>query len=144
MVGWLGADRAIDYTQEDFTLSGERYDLIFDIPGNHPFSDCRRALAPEGSYVLIGHDRFGQGAGRWLGSLPRVLKLLALSPFVSQLPTPDFSMPSKKDSMTVLKEFLETGKLTPVIEKTYLLAEVPEAIRYLEEEQAQGKVVITV
>jgi NADPH:quinone reductase-like Zn-dependent oxidoreductase len=144
MVRSLGADYVIDYTQEDFTQSGERYDLIFDIPGNHPFSDCRRVLSSNGKYVLIGHDRFGKGAGRWLGSLPRVLKLVALSPFVTQLPPPTFSMPNKKDSMAVLREFLEAGKLTPVIDRRYLLGEVPEAIRYLEEGHARGKVVITV
>jgi NADPH:quinone reductase-like Zn-dependent oxidoreductase len=144
LVRSLGADHVIDYTQEDFTQSGERYDLIFDIPGNHPFSDCRRVLTPDGKYVLIGHDRFGQGAGRWFGSLPRVLKLVALSPFVSQLPTPNFSMPDKKNQMVVLKELLEAGKITPVIDRTYTLSEVPEAIRYLEEGHARGKVVITV
>lgn len=143
MVRSIGADRIIDYTLEDFTKSGERYDLIFDIPGNHPFSECRRALTLESIYVLIGHDRFGQGAGRWVGDVPHVLKLVVLSPFVRQLPTPNFSMPSKKDSMAFLKELLEAGKLTLVIDRTYSLAEVPEAIRYLEEGQAQGKVVIT-
>ena len=120
-----------------------RYDLIFDIPGNRPFSECRRALTPEGRYVLIGHDRFGKGAGRWFGSVPRVLKLAVLSPFVSQLPSLGFSMPNKKDSMAVLKDLLEEGKLTPVIDRTYPLAGVPEAIRYLEEGHAQGKVVIS-
>jgi NADPH:quinone reductase-like Zn-dependent oxidoreductase len=140
----LGADQVIDYTQEDFIQSGERYDLIFDIPGNHPFSAFRRVLAPNGKYVLVGHDRFGQGTGRWFGSMPRVLKLVALSPFVSQLPTPNFSMPNKKDSMALLGEFLEAGKLTPVIDRRYLLEEVPEAIRYLEEGHARGKLVIAV
>jgi len=143
MVRSLGADRLIDYTKEDFTQSGERYDLIFDIPGNRPFSDCRRVLSSNGKYVLIGHDRFGQGAGRWFGSLPRVLKLVALSPFVSQLPPPNFSMPNKKDSMALLRELLEAGKLTPVIDRTYPLEEVPEAIRYLEEGRARGKVVVS-
>jgi NADPH:quinone reductase-like Zn-dependent oxidoreductase len=144
MVRSLGADHVIDYTQEDFTQSGERYNRIFDISGNHPFSACRRVLTPEGTYVLIGHDRFGQGVGRWFGSIPRVLKLVALSPFVSQIPTPNFSMPDKKNQMVVLKELLEAGKITPVIDRTYSLSEVPEAIRYLEEGHAQGKVVITV
>jgi NADPH:quinone reductase-like Zn-dependent oxidoreductase len=144
MVRLIGADEVIDYTKEDFTQSGDRYDLVFDIPGNHPFSACRRVLAPDGKYVLIGHDRFGQGAGRWLGSIPRVLKLVALSPFVSQLPTPKFSMPDKKNQMVVLKQLIETGKLRPVIDRTYSLGEVPEAIRYLEEGHAQGKVIITV
>ena len=144
MIRSLGADQVIDYTKENFTRRGERYDLIFDIPGNHPFSDCRRALTPEGIYVLIGHDRFGQGVGRWFGSIPRVLKLVALSPFVSQLPTPNFSMPDKKNRMIVMKELLEAGKITPVIDRTYPLSEVPEAIRYLEEGHARGKIVITV
>jgi len=144
MVRSIGADHLIDYTQEDFTESGERYDLIFDIPGNHPFSACRRVLTPNGNYVLIGHDLFGQGAGRWFGSIPRVLKLIALSPFVSQLPTPNFSMPDKKNQMAVLKDLLEPGKITPIIDRTYPLAEVPEAIGYLEEGHARGKVIITV
>jgi len=144
MVRSLGADRVIDYTLEDFTQSGERYDLIFDIPGNHPFSACRRVLTPNGKYVLIGHDRFGQGAGRWFGSIPRVLKLVVFSPFVRQIPTPTFSMPDKKNHMVVLKDLLEAGKITPVIDSTYPLSEVPEAIKYLEGGHARGKVVITV
>jgi NADPH:quinone reductase-like Zn-dependent oxidoreductase len=143
MVRSLGADRVIDYTVEDFTQGGERYDLIFDVPGNHPFSDCRRALAPGGTYVLIGHDHYGAAGGRWLGSLPRFLKLIAMSPFVSQLPDLSLSMPNKKDSLAVLKEFIQAGKITPVIDRTYSLSEVPQAIRYLEEGNAQGKVVIT-
>jgi len=93
MVRSIGADHVIDYTQEDFTKSGERYDLIFDIPGNHSFSDCRRALTSKGTYVLIGHDHFGGAGGRWLGSLPRFFKLVVMSPFVSQLPNLNFSMP---------------------------------------------------
>jgi NADPH:quinone reductase-like Zn-dependent oxidoreductase len=144
MVRSIGADRVIDYTKEDYTQSGERYDLIFDIPGNHPFSACRRVLAPNGKYVLIGHDRFGQGAGRWFGSIPRVLKLVALSPFMSQMPTPTFSMSDKNNQMVVLKQLMETGKLTPVIDRTYPLGEVPEAIKHLEVGHAQGKVIITV
>ena len=144
MVRSIGADQVIDYTKEDFTQSGGRYDLIFDIPGNHPYSACRRVLAPDGKYVLIGHDRFGQGAGRWFGSLPRVLKLVALSPFMSQLPSPNFSMPNKNNQMDVLKQLMETGKLRPVIDRTYSLGEVPEAIKHLEVGHARGKVIITV
>jgi NADPH:quinone reductase-like Zn-dependent oxidoreductase len=134
----------IDYTQEDFTQSGKRYHLIVDIPGNYSFSECRRALTPRGTYVLIGHDHFGKQGDRFLGGLPRGLKQIAMSPFVSQLPDLSFSMPSKRDSMAVLKELLEAGKITPVIDRTYPLSEVPEAIRYLQEGQARGKVVITV
>jgi NADPH:quinone reductase-like Zn-dependent oxidoreductase len=94
--------------------------------------------------VLIGHDHFGKLGHHFLGSLPRVLKLVALSPFVSQLPQLRFSMPTKKESMAVLKETLEAGKITPIIDRTYLLSEVVEAIRYLEEGHTQGKVIITV
>ena len=144
MLRSIGADQVIDYTQEDFTQSSERYDLIIDIPGNHSLSDCRRALTPKGTYVLIGHDHFGKSGHRFLGSLPRFLKLMVMSPFVSQLPDMSFSLPTKKDSMAVLKEFLEAGKLTPIIDRTYPLIKVPEAIRYLKEGHAQGKVVITV
>ena len=144
MVLSSGADQVIDYTQEDFTQRGERYDLILDIPGNHSLSDCRRALTPNGTYVLIGHDHFGHSGGQWLGSLPRVLKLVVMSPFVSQLPGLNFSMSSKEDSMAVLRAFIEAGKITPVVDRTYPLSKVPEAIRYLEDGNAQGKIVITV
>jgi NADPH:quinone reductase-like Zn-dependent oxidoreductase len=144
MVRSLGADQVIDYTQEDFTRRGARYDLILDVPGNHSLSECRRALAPKGTYVLIGHNHFGASGGRWLGSLPRFFKLIVLSPFVSQLPTVNFSMANKKDSMTVLRELIEGGKVTPVIDRTFPLSEVPEAIRHLEDGHARGKVVIIV
>jgi NADPH:quinone reductase-like Zn-dependent oxidoreductase len=142
MVRSIGADDVIDYTQEDFTRSGERYDLILDIAGNHSLSDCRRALTPKGTYVLIGDRSLEDSSGRWLGSLRPYLKLLVLSPFVSQR----IGLPVSRaeDRLAVLKEFIEAGKITPVIDRTYPLSEVPEAIRYLEEGHARGKVVITV
>jgi NADPH:quinone reductase-like Zn-dependent oxidoreductase len=140
----LGAKQVIDYTQEDFTQGGECYDLIIDIPGNHSFSECRRALTPEGTYVLIGHDHFGKQGHRFLGGLPRGLKQIVMSPFVSQLPELSFSMSTKRESMVVLKELLEAGKITPIIDRTYPLSEVVVAIRYLEEGHTQGKVIITV
>jgi NADPH:quinone reductase-like Zn-dependent oxidoreductase len=143
MLRSIGADQVIDYTREDFTQSSERYDLIVDIPGNHSLSDCRSALTSGGIYVLIGHDNYGNGMRRWVGLLPRMLKLMAMSLFVRQLPDVGFSMPDKKESMALLKELLESGKLKPHIDKTYPLSEVPEAIRYLQEGHAQGKVVIT-
>ena len=144
MVRSIGADHVIDYSKEDFTQSGERYDLIFDIPGNHSLSDTRRALTPEGTYVLIGHDRFGASGGRWFGSgIPRFIKLLALSPFVSQRMAPRITKETN-DPLVVLKELLEAGEITSVIDRTYPLSEVPEAIRYLEEGHAQGKIVISV
>jgi NADPH:quinone reductase-like Zn-dependent oxidoreductase len=143
MVRSIGADHVIDYTREDFTRSGERYDLILDIPGNHPWSDLRRALTPEGTYVLIGHDQYGKAGRRWIGSLGRVAKLLVMSPFVSQLP----GLRGAKDPgdrLVVLKELIEAGKITPAIDRTYPLSEVREAIRHLEEGRARGKIVITV
>ena len=144
MVRSIGADHVIDYTQEDFTQSGERYDLILDIPGNHSMSELRRALTPEGTYVLIGHDLFGASGGRFLGSgIPRFLKLLALSPFVSQDMGLRFPK-GTKEHLVALKELLEAGKVSPVIDRTYPLSEVAEAIRYLEAGHASGKIVITV
>jgi hypothetical protein len=92
----------------------------------------------------IGHDHFGKLGHRFLGSLPRFLRLIVMAPFVSQLPDLSFSMPTRKDSMAVLKEFLEAGNITSVIDRTYPLSEIPETIRYLEEGHTQGKVVITV
>ena len=143
MIRSLGADHVIDYTQEDFTQRGERYDLILDVASNLSLKACKCALMPKGVYVLIGHDHFGAAAGRIFGSLPRVLKFVALSPFVSQLPDLNASIPSKSDVMAVLGEFLEVGKLTPVIDRTYPLKEVPEAMRYLQGGRARGKIIIT-
>jgi NADPH:quinone reductase-like Zn-dependent oxidoreductase len=143
MLRALGADRVIDYTREDFTRSGERYNLILDIPGNHSFSDCRRALIPKGTYVLIGHDHFGASGGHWMGSMPRALSLVALSPFVSQLPRLR-TLKQIEHRLAVLKELIEAGKITPVIDRTYPLSEVPEAIRCMATGHAQGRVVITV
>jgi NADPH:quinone reductase-like Zn-dependent oxidoreductase len=142
MVRSLGADHVIDYTQEDFTRGGERYDLILDVASNLSFSACRRVLTPTGIYLLIGHDHFGAAAGRVLGSVPRVLTLALLSLFVGHLPKPGSSLPSMKDAMVVLKDLLEAGKLTPIIDRTYPLSEVPEAMRYMEKGQARGKIII--
>jgi len=139
----LGADEVIDYTRENFTQGGVRYDLIFDIPGNYPFSDCKRALTPEGKYILIGHEKFGDSGKRVLGLIPHFFKLMFLSLFIKQLPKPNFSMPSKKDTMAVFREFLEAGQITPVIDRTYPLSEASEAIRYLMEGEPRGRVVIT-
>jgi len=144
MLRSIGADHVVDHTTEDFTRSGERYDLILDVPGNRSFSELRRVLAPTGRYVLIGHDHFGAFGRRVLGSLPRALKLAAMSPFVSQLPGLTFSMPPKKELLATLKGFIEAGQLTPVIDRTYPLSEVADAIRYLAEGHARGRVVITV
>jgi NADPH:quinone reductase-like Zn-dependent oxidoreductase len=139
----LGADEVIDYENENFTEREAQYDLIFDIPGNYPFSECRRALTPEGKYILIGHEKFGATGKRIFGLIPHFLKMMFLSAFVKQLPRPNFSMPSKKDTIAVLREHLESGKLAPVIDRTYPLSEASEAMRYLMEGEPVGRVVIT-
>jgi NADPH:quinone reductase-like Zn-dependent oxidoreductase len=140
----IGADEVVDYTREDFTREGRRYDLILDIPGNRSISECRRALAPRGTYALIGHEIYGGSGSRWIGrSLVRFLKLQLLSPFVTQRMAPRTKKEST-DPLLVLKELIEGGKVTPVVDRTYALSEVPAAIRYLEDGQARGKVVISV
>ena len=139
----LGADEVVDYTRDDFTRRGVRYDLIFDVPGNYPFSACRRALNPEGRYVLIGHERFGASGKRVFGLIPHFLTLMVLSRFVNQLRGPGVPMPTKKEAIAVLRELLETGKITPIIDSTYHLSEVREAFRHMIEDELQGKVIIT-
>jgi NADPH:quinone reductase-like Zn-dependent oxidoreductase len=142
MVRWLGADHVIDYTQEDFTQSGQKYDLIFDLVGNRSLSECRRALTSKGTLVLIGHG-FGESDGRWIGPMERLIKSLVLSPFVSQKMA-SFTVKPNKEDLRFLKQLIEAGTLTPVIDRTYSLSETPEAIRYLENGHVRGKVVITV
>jgi NADPH:quinone reductase-like Zn-dependent oxidoreductase len=143
MLRSLGADEVIDYTREDFTRRGVRYDLVFDIPGNHPFSACRSALKPEGRYVLIGHDGFGASGKPVFGLIPHFLKLMVQSLYVKQLGGPGLKMPSKKEVIAVLRELLESGKITPIIDSTYPLSEVRQAFRRMIEDETQGKVIIT-
>lgn len=143
MLRSLGADEVIDYTREDFTQRGVRYDLIFDVPGNHPFSACRRALKPDGKYVLIGHEGFGASGKRVFGLLPRFFKLIFRSLFVKQLRLGRSSIPTRKDVMTLLGKHLEAGTITPIIDSTYPLSEAREALRHMIEDAPQGKVIIT-
>jgi NADPH:quinone reductase-like Zn-dependent oxidoreductase len=139
MVRSIGADWVIDYTQQDFTKMGQRYDLFFDCVGNHSLLACRRVLNPKGIYVPVGGT-----SDRWMiGPLARAFATLVLSWFVSQTLVKFFLARSKKEDLTVVGELMATGKVTPVIDKRYRLSEVPEAIRYLEEGHARGKVVIT-
>jgi NADPH:quinone reductase-like Zn-dependent oxidoreductase len=138
MVRSIGADRVIDYTQEDFTKMRQRYDLFFDAVGNHSLLACRRVLNPKGIYVPVGGT-----AGRWMiGPLARAIATLVLSWFVSQKLVKFFLAKTKKEDLAVLGELMQAGKVTPVIDKCYSLSEVPEAIRYLEGGHARGKVVI--
>ncbi|PYQ07669.1 MAG: NAD(P)-dependent alcohol dehydrogenase [Acidobacteria bacterium] len=143
MLRSLGADEVVDYTREDFTRRGVRYDLIFDVPGNYPFSACRRALKPDGRYVLIGHERYGASGKRVFGLVPHFLKLMVLSRFVKQLRGPGSPLPTKKEAIAVLREFLENGKITPIIDSTYHLSGVREALRHMIEDEIHGKVIIT-
>jgi NADPH:quinone reductase-like Zn-dependent oxidoreductase len=139
LVRSIGADRVIDYTREDFADGRNRYDVILDIAGNRSLSHLRRALVPEGTLVIVG----GEGGGKWLGGIDRQLRARLLSPFVRQRLGTWISMEREEDLET-LRELLEAGKVTPVVDRAFPLSEVPEAIRYLREGRARGKVVITV
>ena len=139
MVRSLGADQVIDYTREDYTRSEQRYDVILDNVGNRALLDNRRILNPDGKYVLIGGG--GPDDGRWIGPFVKPIAALVLSPFVSQ----DMGMmlaDLNKSDLTFLSDLMQEGKVTPVIDRRYRLSEAPEAIRYLEEGRARGKVVI--
>ena len=138
LVRSIGADRVIDYTREDFTHSGRRYDLIIDMVGNRSLSDCRRALTPSGTLVLVG----GSG-GRWLKGTDRFIEALVLSPFVRQRLRPLIHTDSQEDLAT-LKDLVEAGEVTPVISAQYPLSEVPAAIRHFVAGHAVGKVVVIV
>ncbi len=138
LVRSIGADDVIDYTRKDFTRGGRRYDLILDTAGNRPLSDLRRALTPTGTLVIVG----GSG-GPWFMGIGRTFRAFALSPFVRQRLRPFFSKATKED-LLALKDLIEAGKLTPVIDRTYRLSEAPEAIGYVGERHTHGKTVITV
>jgi NADPH:quinone reductase-like Zn-dependent oxidoreductase len=139
LVRSLGADHVIDYTRDDFAEGEQRYDVILDIGGNASLSRLRRALAPKGTLVIVG----GEAGGRWLGGNDRQLRALLLSRFVGQKLTTFISKENHQD-LLVLTELIEAGKVTPVTDRTYPLSEAPQAIRYVEEGHARGKVVITV
>ena len=137
MVRSIGADHVIDYTQEDFTKNGQHYDLIFDAVGNRSVSDYKRALSPEGICVIAGFTTLSHF----------IFQVLILGSWVSRrgskkIGSMGSAIPNKED-LVFIKELLEAGKVVPVIDRRYPLSEVPEAIRYLEEGHAQGKVVIT-
>ena len=131
----IGADHVIDYTLEDFTRSGQRYDLILGANAHHSIFDYRRALSPEGIFVMVG------------GGMARILQACLLMPFLSRMGRKKmrfFIAKVNGKDLVILKDLLEAGKIAPVIDRRYPLSEVAEAIRYREEGHAQGKVVITV
>jgi NADPH:quinone reductase-like Zn-dependent oxidoreductase len=136
MVRSLGADHVVDYTREDYTQNGQRYDLIIDMVGNHSLSENRQAMTPDGILVMIGGSR-----GNWIGPLKNPVKALLYSPFVGQ----EFVMfmaKMRKEDLNELAELMRTGQLTPVIDRSYQLNELPAAIRYSEQGHARGKIVI--
>jgi len=139
LVRSIGADRVIDYTREDFADGRNRYDVILDIAGNRSLSHLRRALAPEGRLVIVG----GEGGGKWFGGIDRQLRAQVVSLFVRQkLGT--LIATARKEDLEELRGLVEAGRVTPVVDRTFPLSEVPEAIRYLRDGHARGKVVITV
>lgn len=136
----IGADHVIDYTAEDFTKSDPRYDIIIDCSANHSLSALRRTLNPKGTYVPIGGD-----TDNWMiGMFASLIATLATSPFVSQKMIPFFMARTNSEDLDALRELIEAGKVTPVIDKCYSLDQVPDAMRDLEEGRARGKVVITI
>ena len=137
MVRSIGADHVIDYARQEFVDVGRSYDVILDTAGNRSLSYLRRALTPKGTLVLVG----GSG-GPWLMGTERTLRALMVSPFVRQRLRGFLSQPKKED-LAVLKELIDAGKVTPVIDRTYRLSEVPEAMRYLEERHPGGKLLTT-
>lgn len=138
LVRSLGAEDVVDYTKERFADRGERYDLILDVQGSPSLSDCRRALTPRGTLVIVG----GTG-GPWLWGTGRWLRAFALSPFIGQSLRVRVHS-DDRDDLLFMKELIETEKVTPVVDRTYPLEQVTEAIRYVQKGNARGKVVITV
>lgn len=139
MVRSIGADHVIDYTREDFTRTGQRYDLIFQLAGTTSPSACRRALAPRGRLVLSS----GDSPGRIIGPVCRIIKAVLMSPFIGQTLRPFVAKPSSND-LQRLRELIEAGRVAPVIDRTYPLTQAADAIRYIETGHARGKVVISV
>jgi len=139
LVRSIGASHVIDYTREDFADGPRRYDVILDTAGNRSLTHLRRALTPKGTLVIVGGEG---GGGRWLGGFDRqIFRAPLLSIFVGQTMRPLVSTESLND-LLALKELIEAGKVTPVIDRTYPLSQAPEAIRYVAEGHARGKVVI--
>jgi NADPH:quinone reductase-like Zn-dependent oxidoreductase len=138
MVRSIGADHVIDYTQEDFTKGGERYDVILDNVANHSLAECRRALVPSG--ILLSNN--GTSGNRWIGPLGRMAVAAVLSLFVRKQ-RPPFYAPVRKRDLIDLTELIEAGKITPVIGRTYPLSETAEAMGHVGGGHSRGKVAIT-
>lgn len=143
MLRVLGADQVIDYIREDITKRGVLYDLIFDIPGHRPFATFKQMLTPDGQYVPIGHENYGAFGKHVFGLIPHFLWLMLVSRFVRQLRGPKLPAPTKRGSIEVLRQLLESKKVTPIIDSTFPLGEIREAFRHMIEDEVQGKVIIT-
>jgi NADPH:quinone reductase-like Zn-dependent oxidoreductase len=139
LVRSVGADRVVDYAREEYAGGGQRYDLILDMAGTRSLSQLRRALTPRGTLVPVG----GEGGGRLFGAVGRTVQALALSPFVSQTLRPIVALANAAD-LRFLAELIEAGKVRPVVDRTYPLDRVPDAIRRLRDGDARGKLVIAV
>ena len=140
----LGAEMVIDYTQQDFTQAGVRYDIVFDIVSKTPYRQVRRALKPDGTFVLIGHDQYGKSRHRVFGSLTRMLPLLAISPVVKQIP-PIRSGPPRAENLATITELLATRRIRPVVDdQMFPLDQVVSVMNHLTSGTAKGRVVLTV
>jgi NADPH:quinone reductase-like Zn-dependent oxidoreductase len=140
LVRSLGADHVIDYTKEDFTKTDQLYDLVVDNVGNRSMSECRRVLKPKGTFVLVG----GGGANEQglIGPMVKPIKLMLVSPFVSQK-LGMILAELNHDDLALLADLMQSGKVKPIIDRTYKLSDVSDAIRYVEQGHARGKVIIT-
>ena len=138
LVRSIGADHVVDYTREDFARSGERYDLVIDVAANRSLVAMRRVLAPAGTLVLVGASK-----GAWIGPMVRILGAAQLSRFSRRKMLGFLAEPTRED-LLALTQLIEAGKVTPVIDRTYPLADTPEAMRYLETMHARAKIVILV
>jgi NADPH:quinone reductase-like Zn-dependent oxidoreductase len=139
LVASIGADHVIDYTKTDFTRSGQRYDVLVDVAGNRTLTECCRVVEPAGTLVGVG----SQSKGRWIGPARRPLKMLMVRPLARRRMA-FFIADLSRDDLAVLCGLLESGSVTPVVDRTYPITDVADAVRYLETGHARGKVVITV
>jgi NADPH:quinone reductase-like Zn-dependent oxidoreductase len=141
MLRRLGADEVIDYTQEDVARQGVRYDFILDVPGNRPFSEFRRALEPDGRYVPIGHEGYG-AANPVFGLIPSFLGLMLRSRFVHQLRASGFPTPTRQEALATLRDLLESGAVTPLVDSVFPFRDVHQAFRHMIEDETLGKVIL--
>jgi NADPH:quinone reductase-like Zn-dependent oxidoreductase len=138
MVRSIGADEVVDYTRDDFTRTAQRYDLILDVGGNRRLSALRRTLTPNGRVVMVAPQ-----PGQWIGPVARIIGAM-ITTRLGGKPARAFLATVSRDDLLVLKELIEAGKVSPVVDRTYAFDQIPEAVRYLEGGDARGKVVITI